>query len=482
MNATTAPICIVDDDASARAALTGLVRSAGFFVEAFASAREFLSKPPRRRPGCLILDVDLPGLSGLALQRQLKSADFDVPIIFVTGHGDIPMSVQAIKAGAMDFFTKPFDSETLLGSIHRAVEEGGAARSAMWDRLEVTGDAGMIDEPSCKGIIGASKSLDRVLRQVRTVARTDSTVLIVGETGTGKELVARALHDHSQRSAGPFVRVNCAALPPGLLESELMGHEKGAFTGAVAQRIGRFELAQGGTIFLDEIGELPLDLQPKLLRLLQEREFERLGGTKTLRADVRVVAATHRDLHRMVNERTFREDLYYRLSVFPITVPALRDRCEDIPILVNHFLRVVAARMGKSAPNVRVATLARLCEYDWPGNIRELQNVVERSVILGEEPTVALAPRRDSTASFARVISTSMDDGAPHSDALSELNRAHILRVLEATDWVIAGPNGAAARLQMKRSTLNFRMKKLDIRRPVSRAVENRSASSMLGG
>ncbi|APR77906.1 Formate hydrogenlyase transcriptional activator [Minicystis rosea] len=458
----------MDDDESAREALTGLVRSAGFQAEAFASAREFLSKPPARRPGCLILDVDLPELSGLALQRQLKGQSFDVPIIFVTGHGDIPMSVQAIKAGAMDFFTKPFDSEALLSSIQRAIAER--------DQLGSGPDAVSSDEPSCKGIVGTSHTLAHVLRQVRTVAGADSTVLILGETGTGKELIARAIHDHSQRSAGPFVKVNCAALPPGLLESELMGHEKGAFTGAVAQRIGRFELAQGGTIFLDEIGELPLDLQPKLLRLLQEREFERVGGTRTLRADVRVVAATHRDLPQMVHERTFREDLYYRLSVFPIAIPALRDRSEDIPLLVQHFLRTISARMGKSPPSVRVATLARLCQYDWPGNIRELQNVVERAVILGEEPTVDLAPRRWPAAPEIKALPPRREDvappgGEPQSDALAEFSRAHIVRVLEATNWVIAGPNGAAARLQMKRSTLNFRMKKLNICRPERRAI-----------
>jgi transcriptional regulator with GAF, ATPase, and Fis domain len=304
-------------------------------------------------------------------------------------------------------------------------------------------------------IVGDSDVLSDVLAQINTVASTDATVLIYGETGTGKELIARAVHDASERRSGPFVKVNCGAIPAGLLESELMGHERGAFTGAIAQRIGRFEQAQDGSIFLDEIGEIALELQPKLLRLLQEREFERVGGTRTVRSNARLIAATNRDLSAMVRARTFREDLYYRLSVFPVVLPPLRDRRQDIPALAEHFAGEVAARLRKQIAGISEEAMRNLMEHDWPGNIRELQNVVERAVILTRGETLEVPPLRR-----ASLPSTP----APRDD-LDAVSKAHILGVLEATHWVVAGPNGAAARLGMKRSTLNFRMKKLGIQR-----------------
>jgi transcriptional regulator with GAF, ATPase, and Fis domain len=273
-----------------------------------------------------------------------------------------------------------------------------------------------------------------------------------GETGTGKELIARAVHDSSDRSDGPFIKVNCGAIPAGLLESELMGHERGAFTGAIAQRIGRFEQAQDGTLFLDEIGEIALDLQPKLLRLLQERGFERVGGTRTIRSNARVIAATNRDLAAMVKSRTFREDLYYRLNVFPITLPPLKDRPQDIPSLAEHFMNRVAARLKKDVQKISAATMTNLTEYDWPGNIRELENVLERAVILAKGPTLEILP-----------LASASNGRRPHADDLATLNRAHILGVLEAAHGIVAGADGAAARLGMKRSTLNYRMKKLGI-------------------
>jgi transcriptional regulator with GAF, ATPase, and Fis domain len=322
------------------------------------------------------------------------------------------------------------------------------------------------------GILGASVGLCAVLRHIQLVAGTDTTVLIQGETGTGKECMARALHQLSARAAGPFIKVNCAAIPAALLESELMGHERGAFTGATARRLGRFELAQGGTIFLDEVGELPLDLQPKLLRLLQEREFERLGGARTLHTNARVLAATNRDLRTMVAERAFREDLYYRLSVFPIVVPPLRERSEDIPLLARHFVRASAARLGRVVEPPSPSDLDRLRAYAWPGNIRELQNVLERAVILAEggliqlpvlaEPRPQDVPPR-SGEEPARGSPEASPGGAATSEALADASRAHILRILAETNWVVSGPAGAAARLDMKRTTLNFRMKKLGI-------------------
>src|SRR5215467_14322424 len=308
-------------------------------------------------------------------------------------------------------------------------------------------------------IIGNSRALRRVLQQVETVAPTDSTVLIQGETGTGKELIARAIHDLSRRRPQPFVKLNCAAIPTGLLESELFGHERGAFTGAIAQRIGRFELAHRGTIFLDEVGEIPLELQPKLLRVLQEREFERLGSTRTLRTEARLIAATNRDLAAMVEAQAFRADLFYRLHVFPVCVPPLRERREDIPLLVRHFVAQYAPQMQRTIDTIPAATMDALCRYPWPGNIRELQNCLERAVILSPGP----------------VLQVPLDDlrsGALPSpergplQTLAEADRALILATLQETKWVLAGPKGAAVRLGLNRSTLALRMKKLGIVRP----------------
>jgi len=305
-------------------------------------------------------------------------------------------------------------------------------------------------------IVGHSATLRNVLMQIETVAPTDCTVLICGETGTGKELIARAIHDRSSRHKASFVKLNCAAIPTGLLESELFGHEKGAFTGAISQRIGRFELANRGTMFLDEIGEIPLELQPKLLRVLQEREFERLGNSRTLQTDTRLIAATNRDLEQMVEENRFRSDLFYRLNVFPIRIPALRERPEDIPLLVRHFTKQYARRMNKQIDSIASETMKALCAYHWPGNIRELQNVIERALVMtrGSELQVPLTELKRRAVPNAE---------GPCSGTLEEAERTHILATLKQTGWVIAGANGAAARLGLHRSTLQFRMKKLGI-------------------
>ena len=313
------------------------------------------------------------------------------------------------------------------------------------------------------GIIGNSRSLRAILDEVDVVAKTDATVLVHGESGTGKELVARAIHVNSGRT-GPLVRVNCAALPANLLESELMGHEKGAFTGAQSRRIGRFEAAHEGTIFLDEIGELPLDLQAKLLRLLQERAFERLGSNQTITSTARVVAATNRNLRAMVADRTFREDLFYRLDVFPLVPPPLRERAEDIPSLVRHFAELFACRMKRRVPTIPTELMERLCAYSWPGNIRELMNVIERASILAT----------DGVLSTRALASLNVAEPAPQparpraattNDRLEDVDRRHIVSVLEATNWIVGGPRGAAVRLGVKRPTLLYRMKKLGIER-----------------
>ena len=320
-------------------------------------------------------------------------------------------------------------------------------------------------------IVGTSASLRKVLKRVETVAPTDSTVLIYGETGAGKELIARAIHDLSPRRSKPFVKLNCAAIPTGLLESELFGHEKGAFTGAIAQRIGRFEVANGGTIFLDEIGEIPLELQTKLLRVLQEREFERLGSSRTLRTDARLIAATNRDLEAMVSEQKFRSDLFFRVNVFPVQVPPLREREGDIPLLARHFAQQFSRRMNKVIETIPSAAMDALCRYHWPGNIRELQNVIERAVIVSTSPalSVDLADLNFSKTGreLERAISPkSPANGALH-DVLEQSERQQILKALEQCNWVVAGPNGAAKHLGMKRSTLQQRIRKLGIaRRP----------------
>jgi formate hydrogenlyase transcriptional activator len=305
-------------------------------------------------------------------------------------------------------------------------------------------------------IIGKSAALESVLDQVEQVAPTDSTVLIQGETGTGKELIARAVHDSSSRFARPFIKLNCAAIPFDLLESELFGHERGAFTGAIAQKVGRFELADKGTLFLDEVGDIPPGLQPKLLRVLQEQEFERLGSTRTHRVDVRLVAATNRNLADMVKRNEFRSDLYYRLNVFPISLPPLRERREDIPALVTHFVELYGRRMGKQIERIPPDTMCALSSYQWPGNIRELQNFIERSVIVTSGDV--LHPPLTSLNSATTAESTG-------AITMEDAERDHILKTLEHTRWVVSGPNGAAARLGIKRSTLYFRMQKLGISR-----------------
>jgi len=329
-----------------------------------------------------------------------------------------------------------------------------------------------IDETSMfEEIVGKSAALRHLLAQVETVAATDSTVLIYGETGTGKELIARAIHNLGERASKAFVKVNCAAIPTGLLESELFGHEKGAFTGAIAQRIGRFELANHGTVFLDEIGEIPLELQPKLLRVLQEREFERLGSSRTLTTNARLIAATNRDLGAMAEEQKFRPDLFYRLNVFPIQVPALRERKEDIPLLVRHFVQQFTRRLNKNIDSIPAATMNALCEYHWPGNIRELQNVIERAVIVSTGPVLKvssrdLKPIHHPPSQESRPQTNGeqkFSDAQSARRAVDENERNQIVSVLEGTHWTVGGPDGAAARLGLKRSTLQYRMRRLGI-------------------
>ncbi|TMA89129.1 MAG: sigma-54-dependent Fis family transcriptional regulator [Deltaproteobacteria bacterium] len=446
MNNARALIYVVDDDVSVREGLESLLRSAGFTVQTFSSAQEFLASARADVPSCLVLDVQLPGLSGLDLQQELAKADVQIPIIFLTGHGDIPMSVRAMKAGALEFLTKPVNDEDLLDAIQQATARDHRARQQRRD----------IPQHNFEEIVGTSAALSAVLKQAEVVAPTESTVLILGETGTGKELIARAIHTISSRSRRAFVKLNGAAIPSGLLESELFGHEKGAFTGAVAQRIGRFELADGGTLFLDEVGDIPVELQPKLLRVLQEHEFERLGSTRTQRVDVRMVAATNRNMEQMVGDKQFREDLYFRLNVFPIRIPPLRERAGDIPLLVRHYVDKYAQRMNKRIETIPEEAMAALCRYSWPGNIRELQNLIERAVILtpGSVLQIQISDLQQSNPILSSMAGT-----------LEDVERQRILEALRETGAVIGGQQGAAARLGLKRTTLLSKMQRLGISR-----------------
>jgi DNA-binding NtrC family response regulator len=460
MSDTGALVYVVDDDVSAREGVARLIRSAGLMTKTFASGEEFLAAGRPKMPSCLVLDVNLPGLSGLEVQQELIKSGAQIPIVFLTGHGDIPMTVRAVKAGAVDFLTKPFDDEDLLTSIRRCMtsdlkEEIRESRDQLEDqRLYLESE--ISSEYNFEDIVGKSAALRKVLDQLAIVAPTGSTVLLHGESGTGKELFARAVHHISPRRERTFVRLNCAAIPSGLVESELFGHEKGAFTGALMQKRGRFELADGGSLFLDEIGDISLDLQPKLLRALQEHEFERLGSTKTIQVDVRLIAATHRDLPDMMRNNLFREDLFYRLNVFPIEIPPLRERREDIPLLVHYFVSRLSRRMQKRIRTIPKQAMEALASAPWPGNVRELENFIERCVIVtqGDELQV---PSPELKQSLPRTT-------APAS-TFEEAERQVIIDALKATSGKISGKSGATESLGLKRSTLQNKMRKLNIRR-----------------
>ena len=466
-------VYVVDDDTSAREGLAGLIRSTGAITKTFASGEEFLAAPRPNIPSCLVLDVNLPGISGLDVQAELVRSGEQVPIIFLTGYGDIPTTVRAVRAGAADFLTKPVDDDALLRAIRRCftsdVEQQtrpgqSASNQPLDDKQRLNLEKRDIEdelrsELGPEEIVGGSQALQRVLQQVRVVAPTDSTVLICGETGTGKELIARAVHNLSARRSGPFVKVNCAAIPDSLLESEMFGHEKGSFTGAVAQRVGRFEMAHLGTLFLDEIGEMPLELQPKLLRAIQDLEFERVGSNRTIRTDARFVVATNRDLKTMLEQKKFRADLFYRLNVFPLNVPSLRERREDIPLLAHYFVQKYAHRMRRGIDRIPDHVLEALTNYDWPGNIRELQNVLERSVILTTGSVLQVPVLELMGKGRPGILQAAWSAEAPSAE------RARILRALEQARGQVGGPDGAAVLLGLKRTTLQSRMRKYNISR-----------------
>jgi len=437
-------VYVVDDDASVREAVESLIRSAGFRVRTFATAHEFLASPRAEVPSCLVLDVHLPGLNGLDLQRELARADIQIPIIFLTGHGDIPTSVRAIKAGALEFLTKPFADEDLLNAIRDGIAQDRSSRAA----------------PNQDGVVGASRPWRQVLAHATKVGVTEATVLLTGESGTGKEVVAQLIHATSRRARGPFVALNCAALPETLLESELFGYEKGAFTGAVVARPGRLEQAAGGTLFLDEVGEMSPAVQAKFLRVLQEREFQRLGGTRMQKANVRVIAATNRDLRAALAVGEFREDLFFRLQVFAIRLPPLRERPEDIPALLEHFIAELGpAVLGRRAAGITREAREQLLAYSWPGNVRELRNAVERALILSDGRPI-------TPAHLPAPVESPADTTPPAAESLSQgLDLEATERELVERALRHAGQNKAkAARLLgLTRTKLYTRMQRFGL-------------------
>ena len=467
MTTPEVPVYVVDDDESVRDAVGRLVRSAGWKVETFASAQEFLASPWADVPSCLILDVRLPGLSGLDLQQRLAKSGARTSIIFLTGHGDIPTSVRAIKAGALEFLTKPYADEDLIAAIEQGLdhaERQQAETRARTERLVRRCDARASPgaHPVGRGrprrrrqAIGQSAEWKDVLRKATQVAATETTVLLQGESGTGKEVVARLIHGESPRKSGPFVAINCAALPDHLLESELFGYDRGAFTGAQQPKPGQIELASGGVLFLDEVTEMSAAAQAKLLRVLQEREFQRLGGTRLIKANVRVIAATNRDLRDAVGRGAFREDLYYRLQVFEIPLPPLRERTRDIPLLVEAFLREISRAIGYAPAGLTQEATQVLLKYAWPGNVRELRNALERAAILSEGGLIT--PRHLSL--HADPITSS---SAPAADLRAAERRA-IEKALRETDGNKAK---TARRLGLTRTQLYVRLRKYDIDQP----------------
>ncbi len=401
MTTPPARILLVDDEPNLRKVLGALLQQEGFEVHAEADGAAALARVRASPSGTfdgVITDLRMPELDGIGLLRALVREDPELPVVLLTAHGTVDSAVEAVKLGAFDYLEKPFDRDQVRAVMQRAVAMRARSGASVGPGAESADERRATPEPTTGqpllqpalqlGMVGESAALQDVQEIIRTAAASPSTVLITGESGTGKELVARALHLGSPRRGGPFIRVNCAAIPAGLTESELFGHERGAFTGAVSSRAGRFELADGGTLFLDEVTEIPQEIQVKLLRALQESEFERVGGVKTLRVDVRIIAASNRDIEAQVKARQFREDLFYRLNVVPIHLPPLRDRLGDLPALIAHFVRRCNERLGKQVKGFSDDALATLSRYPWPGNIRELENLVERMVLFASGPVI----------------------------------------------------------------------------------------------
>jgi DNA-binding NtrC family response regulator len=439
-------ILIVDDEPVVRDSLGKWFEEEGYAVETASSARDALLKLPRQRWDLAVVDIKMPGMDGLDLQRKMHEIDPELTIVIMTGYASVETAVRALKEGAYDYITKPFDPDDLAHLIRKALEH----RRMKDENLRLRQS---LEEIQAAELVGQSPAMQKVGEMIRTVAPNDTTVLITGESGTGKELVARAVHNLSPRRFMPMVVIHCAALTETLLESELFGHEKGAFTGAQYRKKGKFEVAEGGTVFLDEISDISLKTQTDLLRVLQEKEITRVGGTQAIKVDFRVVAATNKDLENLVKEGTFRPDLFYRLNVFGIRVPALRERREDIPLLVDHFIRKYSQVMNKRFTSVSKPAMELLMDYDWPGNVRELENAIERAMVIGREPEIQ-AP--DFPLQHAP------DAPLPAGETLEDVERAHILKTLEDCNW---NQSRAARILKIDRVTLYNKIKKYGFRK-----------------
>ncbi|HCE68280.1 MAG: Fis family transcriptional regulator [Geobacteraceae bacterium GWC2_55_20] len=451
-------ILIIDDDTSLRRVLEYNLQEAGYAVAAAASGEEGLRLFDEVAPALVITDMKMPGMDGMQVLKAVKERSPETLVIIVTAFGTVDIAVEAMKSGAHDYITKPFNRDELRMTVAKALRFTGLAAENKRLKSELS------DRSDFRTMVGSSAAMEKVFQVVHKVADSEASVLITGESGTGKELVARSIHAQSGRKNGPFVAINCAAIPRDLLESELFGHVKGAFTGAVKDKTGKFLLAEGGTLFLDEVGELPLELQPKLLRALQERVVEAVGGTREQKLDVRVVAATNLDIEKAIADGVFREDLYYRLSVIPIHLPPLRQRREDIPLLLRYF----CGKYDSSKVDFDRQALAVLSSYTWPGNVRELENLVERLLIMREGDTITFGelPEKISrgavsagTATDAFAVVNLPDDGY----SLEQLEREVVVQALERNNWNQA----AAARfLRIPRHTLIYRMEKYEIVTP----------------
>jgi nitrogen regulation protein NR(I) len=463
-------ILVVDDEPNLRRVLRAQLERDGYDVHTAEDGEQALALLHEHHIDLVITDLRMPKLDGMELLRRITALEDAMPVVMITAHGTVDTAVEALKMGAFDYITKPFDQEDVRTIVRKAVRTQDLSATEA-SRPSLVGGL----EGGRYGIIGQSPSLLELYSVLDRVADTPTTVLVTGESGTGKELVARALHENSSRRDKPFIKVNCAAIPRDLMESELFGYERGAFTGAVGSKPGRFELASGGTLFLDEIGSIPVEMQVKLLRALQESEFERVGGVKTIRVDVRLVAATNTDLKREIAAGSFREDLYYRLNVVPMRLPPLRERREDIPLLVSHFVRKFDARLRKNVTGIEPDALSVLLEHPWPGNIRELENVIERAVLFCDgdklrpsdlpnelhrtpEPPLA-APTTKHTAPASPAASDGLKEQV--KAAMSRLERELIVKALEQTGGNVTH---AARLLKISRKGLQLKMKELGLR------------------
>jgi len=449
-----AEILIIDDDTSLRRVLEYNLQEEGYDVQAASSGEEGLYLFGKSQPNLVITDMKMPGMDGLMVLKSIKERSPETLVIIITAFGTVDVAVEAMKAGAYDYITKPFNRDALKLTVRKALQFSGLTEENKRLKSELS------DKTDFRTIIGSSKEMEKVFDVIRKVADTEAAILITGESGTGKELVARSIHANSSRKDAPFVAINCAAIPRDLLESELFGHIKGSFTGAVKDKTGKFQSAEGGTLFLDEVGELPLELQPKLLRALQEKEVEPVGGTKVQKLDVRVVSATNLNIDKAITDGTFREDLYYRLSVIPIHLPPLRERRKDIPLLIRYF----CSKHGSDKVTFNKDALHTLVMYPWPGNVRELENTVERLLIMRNSDVIGLGelPEKllENGASGSAIIKLP-DEGY----SLEQLEREVVVMALEKNSW---NQTAAARFLRIPRHTLIYRLEKYGITVPIN--------------